>query len=454
MRKVTSLVKNYFLNGSVRTINIKKNIIGLTLLKIINVLIGFMMVPVTLKYLEPNKYGIWLTLSSIIAWVGYFDLGLSNGLRNKLGEAFAKNDINAARVLVSTTFLTLLIIVISLNTIFWIAYPFLNWSSILNVKQTMTTEINILVGVVFTLFSLQFLTGLITSIIATDQKPALANSFSVLSSVLSLGVIYILTMTTKNSLLYLGICLSGISFIVPLFATIFFFKFKYKSISPKFSYVDFKHIRGIANQGIQFFILQIANLVLTMTDLLIISRLYGPEQVVPYNISYKLFGFVIVMFGIITTPFWAAYNEAYAVNDFSWIKRATNKMISMWGAVVLGVILLILISNYLYKYWLGNQVFIPFSLSVYMGLYVLLQTLNSIFATFIFATGKLIMLTTMAIFVSLLNIPLCIFFAKNLNLGTSGIILATIVCTMINLIIAIIQYFKIVNGKLSGIWSR
>ena len=213
--------RSYFLQGSIRTIKIKKNIILLTLLKIINVLVGLLIVPLTLNYLEPNKYGIWLTISSIIAWVGYFDLGLSNGLRNKLGEAFAVNDLITARILVSTTFASLLIIVLLINTIFWILNPFLNWTTILNVKNSMSNEIHILVIFVFTLFSLQFLTGVVTAVISTDQRPALANSFSVFSSLLSLGAIYLLTLTTKNSLLYLGLTLSTISFLVPLLASFF-----------------------------------------------------------------------------------------------------------------------------------------------------------------------------------------------------------------------------------------
>ena len=446
--------RSYFLQGSIRTIKIKKNIILLTLLKIINVLVGLLIVPLTLNYLEPNKYGIWLTISSIIAWVGYFDLGLSNGLRNKLGEAFAVNDLITARILVSTTFASLLIIVLLINTIFWILNPFLNWTTILNVKNSMSNEIHILVIFVFTLFSLQFLTGVVTAVISTDQRPALANSFSVFSSLLSLGAIYLLTLTTKNSLLYLGLTLSTISFLVPLLASFFFFKFKYKHISPKFESIDFSKIKGIAIQGVQFFFLQIASLILTMTDLLIISRLYGPEKVVPYNIAYKLFGFVIVIFGMFTTPFWAAYNEAYNKNDIDWIKRATNKMVFIWGIIAIGVVFLIFISNYIYKIWLGSQVSIDLSLSVYMGIYVLLQTLNSIFATFIFATGKLRLLTFFSILVAGINIPLCFFFARDLEFGPQGIILATISCTFINLIIATIQYYKLINKNAKGIWTQ
>lgn len=451
LKKILSLV---LFNGTTRTIKLKKNIVAIAILKLINILIGILLVPLTLKYLESSKYGIWLTLSSIVAWVGYFDLGLSNGLRNKLGEAFAKNDFKTSQVLISTTFIILLIIVVILNILFWVINPFLSWGTILNVNISMSQEVNFLVYIVFTFFSFQFLTGLISAVLATDQRPALANSFSVIASLISLLAIYILTLTTKNSLLYLGICLSAISFIVPFFASIMLFNSKYKHIAPKLSKVDFGEIKSLANQGIQFFFLQIASLVLTMTDLLVISRLYGPKEVVPYNIAYRLFGITIIIFGMITSPFWAAYNDAFHKKDFVWIKRVTGKVVKIWCVFVLGVLILIYISNYLYKVWLGDQVYVPLTLSFYMGVYVLLQSLNSIFATFIFATGKLFLLTSISIFVTVINIPLCFIFAVDFNLGSSGVILATIVCTCFNLIVVVLQYSKIVNNKSFGIWSK
>lgn len=443
--------KVHLLKGSDRTNLIKKNIFSLFILKVVSVCSSLILVPLTLRYLEPNKYGIWLTLSSIVAWVGYFDLGLSNGMRNQLGEAFAKNDLKSARVLVSTTFASLLIIVVFLNILFWIINPFLNWNTILNVNMSMKNEISMLVFVVFTLFSFQFLTGLIIAVINTDQQPALANSINVFSSLLSLIVIYLLTLFTKNSLLFLGISLSTISFIVPLTASIFFFKFKYNNISPKFAFVDFRKIKSIAKQGVQFFILQITTVILTMTDLLIISRLYGAKEVVPYNIAYRLFGYVIIVFGIFTTPLWASYNEAYNKNEENWIKRTTNKMVFLWVILVIGVFFMIAFSSHIYKFWIGDQIVIPISLTFYMGVFVILQSLNSIFATFIYSTGKLLILTYSSIFISIINIPLCLFLAKYLNFGTSGIIIATILCTTLNLILAIYQYMKIINNNATGI---
>ncbi len=412
------------------------------------------MVPLTLGYLEPSKYGIWLTLSSVIGWIGLLDIGLGNGLRNKLGEAWVNKNHKLARILVSTTYASLVLIVLVANLIFWVINPFLDWSKILNTQTNLLNEVQPLVIILFSLFTLRMITGLIMTILYVDQRPALADFLVFTGSFLSLVVIYILTFTTKNSLIYMGVGLTVFSPLVPLIASIWFFKNDYHSIKPSFSYIDFAKIKGLVGQGVQFFLLQIASLVLSMTDMIIISQLYGPEEVIPYNIAFRLFGYIVVIFGLIIAPFWAAYNEAYNKHDFNWIKRVTNKLIRIWFFVTFGVFLLILISEYIYPIWIGNKIHVPKTLSFFMGIFVIIQAFNSIFATFIFSTGKLRVLTMMAIFVGLINIPLCFILAKNFKLGVSGVILATVICSLFNAIVALIQYIKITSQKDKGVWSK
>ena len=67
------------------------------MLRIVSVLINFLLVPLTLNYLNPTRYGIWLTLTSVINWVNVLDIGLGTGLRNKFAEALATNDDGLAR---------------------------------------------------------------------------------------------------------------------------------------------------------------------------------------------------------------------------------------------------------------------------------------------------------------------------------------------------------------------
>lgn len=53
----------------------------------ITIITQLLIVPLTINYVNTTKYGIWLTLSSIIAWIGLFDLGFGIGMRSKVTEA-------------------------------------------------------------------------------------------------------------------------------------------------------------------------------------------------------------------------------------------------------------------------------------------------------------------------------------------------------------------------------
>jgi len=132
-------------------------------------------VPLTINYVNPTQYGIWITLSSIIAWVSFFDIGFGHGLRNRFAEAIAVSDIELARKYVSTTYAVLILIFCTVFILFVIANFFINWSLILNAPQIMASELSVLSLIVVGFFCLQMVLRVIRTILLADQKPALAS---------------------------------------------------------------------------------------------------------------------------------------------------------------------------------------------------------------------------------------------------------------------------------------
>ena len=104
---VKNKVNTYFTKGNERSVMVKRNIAVSLVMKCISILISLQVVPLTIGYVNSTKYGIWLTLSSIIAWLSYFDLGFAHGFRNRFAEARAKNNMKLAREYVSTTYAVL-----------------------------------------------------------------------------------------------------------------------------------------------------------------------------------------------------------------------------------------------------------------------------------------------------------------------------------------------------------
>ena len=216
-------LNNLIIKGHERSVKAKKNIVATLFIKGLSIAISLVIVPLTINYINPSRYGIWMTIISIVGWFSFFDIGLTQGLRNKFAEAKAKGNDTLAQIYVSTTYAILTIIFFLVWIIFLIVNHYLNWASILNISENMRVEISTLAVIVFTYFCLDFVLRIITTLVLADQQPAKSSLIDVLGQVFSLIFIVILVKTTEGSLIKLGIafCLSPI--IVLIGANFYFF---------------------------------------------------------------------------------------------------------------------------------------------------------------------------------------------------------------------------------------
>jgi len=336
--------------------------------------------------------------------------------------------------------------------LFFCINPFLNWATILNTPPEMGEELSALALIVFTFFCIQFVLQLITTVITANQEPAKASLLYFLGSLLSLFIIFILTKTTSGNLIYLGIVYGFAPVIVLFLSSLWYYKTRYKLYAPSIKYVQFKSAYELMSLGLKFFVIQIAAVIFYQTSNIIIAQLFGPAQVTPYNIAYKYFSVIPMFFGIIITPFWSAFTEAWSLNDKMWIKNIIKRLIQLWMGMVVIATIMYLFSNLVYRLWVGKEIMVPLSLSAVIALYVIINAWNVIFSHFLNGVGKIKLQLYIALLGSLLNIPLAIFLGR--NLGIYGIILSTTLISVIAAVVSPIQYYKLINNKAHGIWSK
>lgn len=450
----TSLLTTFLKKGHVRSIKAKKNILAGLLIKGGSILISLFLVPLTIHYINPTQYGIWITLSSIIGWFTFFDIGFGHGLRNKFAESVATGDYKQARIYISTTYAIISIIIGAVLCLFFFINPFLNWSKILNAPLEMKRELSLLALIVFVFFCLQFVLQLITTVLTANQEPAKASLYLFLANLISALIIFLLTKTTSGNLIYLGISYSAVPVVVLLLSTFWFYKYKkeYKIFAPSLKYVKFNYTRDLMGLGIKFFLLQIAGIVLYQTSNIIIAQLFGPNEVTPYNIAFKYFSIITMGLGIIMTPFWSAYTEAWVKKDVTWIKNVFRKQQKLWFGLVFITVIMIAFSNLVYRQWVGEEIVVPVRLSIVIGCYVLINAWNMIYALFFNGVGKIKLQLYTSILDMILHIPLAIYLGK--ILGPAGVILSVVILCSLNMIWAVIQFNKIINNKATGIWNQ
>lgn len=454
IREIKSFVSSYMTKGHERSIRAKKNIAFSLALKVINVAVQFLFVPLLLGYLNPVRYGIWITVGSVINWFYFFDIGLGNGLRNKLAEAFAKNENDIARIYISTAYAALTAIAIILYLIFLVADKFIRWEFIFNSPLALASELDTLMVVVFTFFAINFIVRLIGSILNADQKPSMNDLIYTTGNVISLLIIFGCTKISHESLILVGIVVGFSTFLPAAIATALFFQRSYRQYKPSVKFIDFKHLNHLSSLGIKFFIMQVASIVVFATNNFIIIQLFGPAQVIPYNTALTYFSAIQVVFSIILTPFWSAFTEAFAKNDLGWIKAKVRQLINLWLTCTIIVVIMILLSNPLFKIWVGNKVIMPFGLTCLIGLFIIMNAWSSIFSNFINGVGKIRLSLITASINAIINIPISIFFAKTLNLGVNGVVLGTCISLSIGVVLRPMQYWKIINHVDRGIWAQ
>ena len=439
---------------SARDKNIVKHIGWSSFYKIGSIIINFMLVPLTINYLDSENYGIWLTLTSFISWFSFFDIGLGNGLRNKFAEAKALGNYKDAQAFVSTAYFTIGSISLIIVLVFFGINQFIDWSQLFNTNVSLQEELSLLLPIIFAFFGLQLVVKLITSIYQADQNHSIQGKIQFFGQALSLLTIWGLTKTDQNSLLIFGSVFSALPVLILVGLNFFAFKTTFKAFKPKFCLWKKKYLKEITGLGFKFFIVQIAALILFSTDNFIISKLFGPAEVVPYNIAFKYFSIVTMAYTIVITPYWSSFTEAYAKKDFEWIKKSVFNIQKLWMLIPVGLIGMVFLADWFYEFWVGDKVKVPLQLSISMAFFVLLLTFNMIYVYFINGVGK-IRLQLIASLISLtINIPLSIYLGKYLEWGSTGVILATCFSLVYCMVLWPIQYNKLINNTAAGIWNK
>ncbi len=421
--------------------------------KIGSVLFGLILIPLTLKYLNSEEFGIWLTLSGVLSWFSFLDMGLGQGLRNKYAEAKAVGNSEDLQGYVSTAYFTVLLVSIVLIILFFIANNFVDWSVFMGISGKHRCELNFLVPLLFVFLCFQLFLKLITSIYLGDQLGSVPNAVHFFTQLFTiLGILTLVYCFEYEAFLGFCIMLGAIPFIVLLVLNFYSFSTKYNDVIPKMKYWNKKYLSDIFGLGAKFFILQISVIVLFSTDNFIIARLFGASNVVPYNISFKYFGLMSQVQLVILTPYWSRFTTAFVKQDFPWIKSTMNRLVMITFILLLGVGMMFSLAPLFYYFWIGKSVEVSRQLDLLMMIYTFVTMLYAPYNYFINGTGKIALHMWSFVCSAILNIPMSIFFAKYLGMGVNGVLLGTIVSLLPHVFLLPLQYKFLLSGVRSGVF--
>lgn len=408
-----------------RSLNYLHQVRGSVVYKAMAVATSFVAIPLMIHYLGQEQFGVWSTLLSVMTWVTFFDLGLGNGLRNKLAESLAKDQTAEARSYISSAYSLIGLIAFAVFILLALSTFIIPWQRVFNSHSLSAENLSHTVLITCFFITLNFWVSLINAVLNAVQKTSLVVMGQLLSSMLSLIFVYVLTKTTAASLLYLATAY-GISIVgANVLLSGWFYKNNMR-LMPKLS-LDFGHMRPLLNLGLQFFVIQIAVLVIFTTDKIFITQLFGPALVTSYEVVFKYFGIISLTYGLFMAPLWSSYTDAFHRNDLDWIRRVIRKQLWLFGLVIVVVVSFVLAAKSVISLWVGKELAVPLVVSASVGLFVLLSTWNNIFAYLLNGVGRMRLQLYSAILAMFANIPIAILYTRHLGLGVEGVVLA--MCT-------------------------
>lgn len=333
-----------------------------------------------------------------------------------------------------------------------IAINNINWYNVLNVDNDSVPDISKIINYSFLFFCLNFILKFIGNVYQAKQLPAINYLIAFAGHLLSLVLIYILTKTIEGSLFWVAIVYSASPPLVYLICYPITFKKLYPYLSPSLRYFKKALLRDLLSLSIVFFILQIMGIVLFSLSNIVISNMFGPDQVTPYNIAYRYFSVVSMLFSLFLAPIWSASTDAYVRGELEWIKNCIKKLSKAMLILLAVIVVMVAVSPIVYRLWIGGEVEISFQLSLLMGIYMFILMWSLSFSSVLNGLGILYMQMFNIIGMSIFFYPVCLFLGN--KYGVVGIVIAMCTLNIPGAILNTIQLYKITNRSATGIWIK
>ena len=435
----------YRTSGDALTVLVKKNIVQSLFIKGASVIINLALVPLTLGLLSKELYGVWLTLSSIVTWFLFIDFGLGNGLRNKLTELLVRNERAQARVYVSTLYVTTGLISLGFLLLYALVHPYLNWASVLRVPARWQGEVSLLADAAFSTFGLQLILRNISFVLLAVHKSAVNGLFSLLSNGITLGLLLLFQSYLAGSILKVGLALLIPQGLVLIGFHLYFFGSELRYLRPSWKLSQFITLRHFGSLGLAFFVVQVAWAVIFTTTNLLITRLLGPIYVTEYDIAYKYFGLLPMVFGLLLTPLWSAFGEAYHRDDADWIRKTLRRMRLIWVLMTAGQVVLVAAASVVIPLWVGGAVTVSRPLAFTMMIYYSLYTYGGLYVNLLNGIGQVKNQVWTSVVASLLLVPLTYGLVSVAHLGLVGVLIAVMVCSAYSVVIAPLEVKRLLK---------
>lgn len=397
----------------------------------LSLLIALFTTPAYLHYFNDDSVlGVWFTLLTVLSWILSCDMGMGNGLRNKLTVALASGNVIQAKRLISSAYWFICFLSIFVVALILACVQFVDWNFIFNVdKAVLSGEVlSVSAAIVLGAICAQMVLRLVTSILYALQKAFVPSLLNLITNTCLLLYVLISNAIGQSGDMELLAIAYFFSVNIPLgVATVLVFRGSLKAMRPSLRYFDKNCAMDTLKLGGAFLWLQIMALLLNSAGSYLVSIFINPAAVVEYQIYYKIFVMASTLIALGAAPIWSAATKAQAEKNYVWLKSLYRKFLAIGMAVVVCEYLLCLPLQPIFNFWLGGaSIPVNNTTAFIFATYGSLMVLSGVVTCFANGLGELKCQTIFLTLGAILNIPLAFFLAQILG-NMTAIVIANII---------------------------
>jgi len=409
-------------------------------------------VPITLGYLGAERYGMWMTISSMIALLGFTDLGIGNGLLNAIAHAHGTGDREDAARKVSSALVMLTAVAVVFGVAFALSYSSVSWAGVFAVTSpTARAEAGPAMAVWLVCFLASLPLSVAAQVWAGYQEGYRLHVVSAVASLAGVALL-LLAIVGNHGLPVLVLAVAGPPLVAALANCFLVFWRGYPWLRPSWRRVDLRSGIELLRVGALFFVLQVAVAVAFASDTIVIAQIVGPVGVAEYAVTSKLFMVPTLIVVTMLGALWPAYREAISRGDVPWARRTLSRSIRIGLAITIPSTFVLVVGGlWLINLWVGDAVRPPFLLVLGFGLWIILNAVGTAVAIFLNGAQEILAQAVSGIIMALTNIVLSIWLAG--RVGVAGVMWGTVIAYTLFTLMPMALYVPRVLRKIEQRWA-
>ena len=344
----------------------------------------FIAVPFVLRALGPEEFGAWATLVSLVIFAGFLDFGFGNGTMNLVAAAQGLGNTQEIAAIVHEGQRALTKIAFVLTIVVTLALPWIPWYRLLGLPSTLANQSRWAAAAVLFSITLAVPLKLAARVQRGLGRGGIAFRWQAGGQLATLCIVILLAS--------IGAPLHAITaaavftpLLAPIGNTITLLRDPAMT-RPLLRRKDFSN--KIRNEGIAFFVLQLAAALAYSADLPLISAMRGPTEAGTYAIVQRLFSVIPLTLGLLWAPLWPIYRNALASGSHAWVARTLRQ--TTLGAVCFAAVaaMAILIGfDRITSYWLHHGLTVTSFLLAGFALWAVIDAAGNSLSTFLNAAS-------------------------------------------------------------------